>query len=49
MAMPLEPELNRRDTARSLLKPLFRGNASLHPDEVASLAVAHPPHLQTLA
>ena len=49
MATAVAPELDNPDTARSLLKSLFRGDASLHPDEQAGTLTARLLHQPTRA
>ena len=44
MAVTLAPELDNPETARSLLKALFRSEASLLPDLVAGTLTVRLPH-----
>ena len=49
MATAVAPQLDNPDTARSLLKSLFRGDASLHPDEPAGTLTVRLLHQPTRA
>ena len=49
MATAVAPELDNPDTARSQLKSLFRGDASLHPDEQAGTLTVRLLHQPTRA
>ena len=49
MATAVAPELDNPETARSLLKSLFRGDASLHPDEPAGTLTVRLLHQPTHA
>ena len=49
MAAAVTPQLDNPDTARSLLKSLFRGDASLHPDEQAGTLTVRLLHQPTRA
>ena len=49
MALAVAPELDSPDTARSLLKALFRSDASLRPDPAAGTLTVRLLHLSTRA
>ena len=49
IAIQVAPELDSPDTARSLLKALFRSDASLRPDPVAETLTVRLLHLATRA
>ena len=49
MALAVAPEMDSPDTARSLLKALFRSDASLRPDPAAGPLTVRPLHLATRA
>ena len=49
MATAVAPQLDNPDTARSLLKSLFRGDASLHPDQQAGTLTVRLLHQPTRA
>ena len=49
LAVPVAPTIDNPETVRSLLKALFRSDASLRPDPGAGTLAVRLPHLTTRA